>query len=461
MNYKLVFSVTLFLWISISAFSQKPDQVQVVQNDDEDLANLTYQFENLFFEAITLRAIEKYEQAITKLIQCRNINRDEAAVYVELGKNYEALEQVNPAQENYLKAISLLSGQPKTEVQYNLFESYKNERQYQKAADLLRQLIEKGEPKNLDLIEVLLLDKQYKLALKEIEKLEESKGFAEVTDQFRDAIYKSTSRNKAAIKHYENRLESNPANESIYFRLISFYKLENNYDEILKVAKKLEKLNPLQDQLPFVLSMTYLELNQPEKAFEYSKSVFANNAINEDAKAQLVKSLKAFVEDNPTFQNTFIQLLNIAIDEGESSASNEEKGDFYLKRNSAKALEFYQKALEDQPNNFELYQKVIVLQIDQDLFEDALATSKLALEVFPSQAVFYFYKGKSLYRLTQYDEAISVLKEALAYVFETSQLEVDSLKLLSEAYTKQGKVEKANTYQEQAKKAKKKLDEMQ
>jgi tetratricopeptide (TPR) repeat protein len=207
--------------------------------------------------------------------------------------------------------------------------------------------------------------------------------------------------------------------------------------------------------------MTYLELNQPEKAFEYSKSVFANNAINEDAKAQLVKSLKAFVEDNPTFQNTFIQLLNIAIDEGESSASNEEKGDFYLKRNSAKALEFYQKALEDQPNNFELYQKVIVLQIDQDLFEDALATSKLALEVFPSQAVFYFYKGKSLYRLTQYDEAISVLKEALAYVFETSQLEVDSLKLLSEAYTKQGKVEKANTYQEQAKKAKKKLDEMQ
>ena len=175
----------------------------------------------------------------------------------------------------------------------------------------------------------------------------------------------------------------------------------------------------------------------------------------------MVHSLKLFVDQNPSYQDDFIQLLDLAIDEGESSASNEEKADFYMKRDRQKALEFYKKALADQPNSFDLHQKVIVLQLQQNETSEALQTSEKALEVFPSQAVFYFLKGKSLYELTQYEEAIQVLQEGLDYVFETSQLEVDSLDLLSKAHLQIKQTEKADMFKNKALKAKKKLDEMQ
>jgi tetratricopeptide (TPR) repeat protein len=298
-------------------------------------------------------------------------------------------------------------------------------------------------------------------ALKAIEKLESQKGISLVTDNFRDAIFKTNKNYDAAITHYQNRIDENPLNEDDYFRLISFYKLQDNSEAILETAKALEKINPLQDELPFILSMVHLEQNNPLEAFRYSEKVFANNALDEQVKTQLIQSLKKFVVANPAYQAQFLALLDVAIEEGESSASNEERAEFYLQRDPAKALEYYQQALIDQPNNFELHQKIVVLQLKEQLFQQASNSATQALEVFPSQAVFYYFKGRSLFGLTQYDEAISVLEEGLDYLFETSQLEVDIFELLTEIYTQKGNSAKAETYKKNAANAKKVLDEME
>jgi len=207
--------------------------------------------------------------------------------------------------------------------------------------------------------------------------------------------------------------------------------------------------------------MVYLEENQPDEAFKYSKKVLSNNALDETIKTQLIQSLKVFVANNPSYQASFLQLLDVAIEEGESSASNEERGEYFMQRDAIRALEYYQKALIDQPNNFELHQKIIVLQLKQEAFQEALVSAENAIEVFPSQAVFYYFKGRALYSAAQYDEAISVLEEGLDYLFETSLLEIDLLELLSETYSKLGNATQAETYRTKANNAKKVLNEME
>ena len=459
MNYKLVFWILFVLFSTTYAHAQDLSEKQVVQ--ENDLGNVTDKFQELFFTAIKLRAIEKHEKAIETLTQCVSINENEAVIYVEMAKNQEALNRLSSAETNYVKAIELLKAQPKIDVQLLLFQNYKDQKKYDQAAEVLHRLRSKGIDLDVEYMEVLLLAKKYKLAIKQIEDFEQKKGFSKLTDNFRDAVYKSTSNYKEAIVYYKKRIAEHPLSEDAYFRLISFYKLEESFSEILKIAQKLEEVNPLQDELPFIFSMVYLELNQPIEAFAYSKKVFANNAIGEEAKTQLVQSLKVFVDQNPNYQDEFIRVLNIAIDEGENAASNEEKANFYLQRDPEKALEFYQKALNDQPNSFDLQQKVIFLQLKQNQLQEALQSSKNALEVFPSQAVFYYLKGRVLFELTQYEAAISVLQEGLDYVFEVSQLQVDSLNLISQAYAKIQQADKAESYKNQAKKTKIELDEMQ
>ena len=455
----LVFLSFLLVFTSINTSAQDAEETKEVVEDD--LGNVTDEFQDLFFKAIKLRAIENYEQAIETLNKCKEINAKEGAVYVELGQNYMALEDDSKAQKNFEIAVELLEGKQKIQTQLFLFQAYRNQKKYKAAADLAQVLIVNGEHLEVELIEILMLKEDFELALQEIEKLESQKGFSQVTDNFRDAIYKSQNKHDEAIAFYQNRIAENPYNEDNYFRLINFYKFEDKPKAILETAKALEKINPLQDELPFILSMVYLEENQPDEAFKYSKKVLSNNALDETIKTQLIQSLKVFVANNPSYQASFLQLLDVAIEEGESSASNEERGEYFMQRDAIRALEYYQKALIDQPNNFELHQKIIVLQLKQEAFQEALVSAENAIEVFPSQAVFYYFKGRALYSAAQYDEAISVLEEGLDYLFETSLLEIDLFELLSETYSKLGNATQAETYRTKANNAKKVLNEME
>lgn len=455
----LVFLSFLLVFTSINTSAQDAEETKEVVEDD--LGNVTDEFQDLFFKAIKLRAIENYEQAIETLNKCKEINAKEGAVYVELGQNYMALEDDSKAQKNFEIAVELLEGKQKIQTQLFLFQAYRNQKKYKAAADLAQVLIVNGEHLEVELIEILMLKEDFELALQEIEKLESQKGFSQVTDNFRDAIYKSQNKHDKAIAFYQNRIAENPYNEDNYFRLINFYKFEDKPQAILETAKALERINPLQDELPFILSMVYLEENQPDEAFKYSKKVLSNNALDETIKTQLIQSLKVFVANNPSYQASFLQLLDVAIEEGESSASNEERGEYFMQRDAIRALEYYQKALIDQPNNFELHQKIIVLQLKQEAFQEALVSAENAIEVFPSQAVFYYFKGRALYSAAQYDEAISVLEEGLDYLFETSLLEIDLLELLSETYSKLGNATQAETYRTKANNAKKVLNEME
>lgn len=459
MRYLLLFWCCFWAFSPSLTYAQKTEELQEVNEDD--LGNFTDEFQTLFFKAIQLRAIENYVQAIETLDKCLNLDKNEAAIYVEFAKNYVALDDFSKAENNFEKAISLLSDDQKTETQLLLFQVFKNQKKYKQAADLALALIDKGEKLEIDLIEMYMLMEDFSKALQAIEKLEAQKGYASITDNFRDAIYKTNADYNAAVTYYQSKIAENPANEDNYFRLINFYKLQGDSKAILKTAEALAAINPLQDELPFIFSIVYLQENNPEEAFKYSEKVFTNNALDEQVKTQLIQALKKFVEANPAYQAQFVALLDIAIEEGESAASNEERAEFYLQRDPQKALEYYEQALVDQPNSFALHQKIIVLQLNEQMHQEALISAENALEVFPAQAVFYFFKGKALYRIAQYEEAISVLEEGLDYVYETSQLEVDLFELLAKVHFQKGNTRAVEIYQKKAIDAKKTLEKME
>ena len=77
------------LYIFITLLSMLTIQAQEVRNDD--LGDVSDEFQNTFFEALKQKGIENYDKAIDLLEKCNSQHPDNAAINFELGKNYYEL----------------------------------------------------------------------------------------------------------------------------------------------------------------------------------------------------------------------------------------------------------------------------------------------------------------------------------------------------------------------------------
>ena len=69
-----------------------------------------------------------------------------------------------------------------------------------------------------------------------------------------------------------------------------------------------------------------------------------------------------------------------------------------------------------------------------------------AMEIYPLQPDFYYYRGFALNKMKLHLEAVSVLEEGLDYLFDNDQLANDFYKELATAHKAAGNISKANGY---------------
>jgi predicted Zn-dependent protease len=74
------------------------------------------------------------------------------------------------------------------------------------------------------------------------------------------------------------------------------------------------------------------------------------------------------------------------------------------------------------------------------------AKAKQAMEIYPLQPEFYYYRGLALNRMKRSLEAVTILEEGLDYLFDNDQLANDFYKELANAHKAVGNISKANSY---------------
>ena len=133
-------------------------------------------------------------------------------------------------------------------------------------------------------------------------------------------------------------------------------------------------------------------------------------------------------------------------------------GLYYFESDKPKALDNFKKALAQNPQDFQIWKNIAVLQYQLSQFEESVETTNQALEIYPTQAVFMLIKGQSLIQLAQYNEAKTVLLETLSYLFEENEMMLDVYKSLNLVYKNLNEIETAKTYQNKADELKQKLN---
>lgn len=439
--YIFIFSIFSF------GFSQEKESIDNEVNQDE-LGNVTDDFQENFFQAITQRAILNHERALELITDLLQNSPDEGVLYLEKAKNHFALEQFSSAEESYTKALQKLSSETHKDLKIELLKVYQASQNYEKGLALASDLA-KDDPHYYEVVaNILMVMRQPREALKALDEYEAKLGYTESSEQLREVIYLDYKRYKEAISYYERKVKEDPSNVLWYAKLMRFYSQNNQLKKTIITGEEAMQINPFQPDVITMLSLAYLVEGDLQKAIPFIENSLSHNEVSERNKVLIIQSFKSFVEENPSYQSELIRILDLAIATGESNASNEERGMFMRSRDKEKALESFQMALKDQPGKLSVIKEVIQLHLELTQFNEALQVSKKALEVYPTLSELFMLKATAEIGLNDFEEAIDTLEEGLDYLFDLPELEKKMYNLMALSFEGLEDFDKAKEYRE-------------
>jgi len=425
-------------------------QVDFNKTPDDDLGNVSDEYQELFFEALKQKGIENYDKAVTALLKCLQLDDSESILYYELGKNYNKLKNFGAAEDALKKAVKK---QPDNEWYLDeLYEAYVQQKNYDKAIKTVKQLVRFHPDYKEDLASIYVRTKKYKDALRVLDELDDELGVSDIRDRLRNQIYNATGRKKEQIANLKERVEDNPDVEKNYLELIYRYSENNNEKKAFETAKKLLEINPESQLVHLALYKFYLDKNEAEKAIESMKTVLSSRQIKPESKAKVLSDFVKFVAGNQQYEKDLAEITTMVTNTATDGKTLVELAQYYLiKGDKEKALKHYLEAQRLELDNFGLLRNILLLHIDLEQYKEAEKKSDEAIEKFPSQPVLYLINGVALNRLNRASDAVDSLDAGLDYIIDNNKMEVDFYKQLSKAYTALNNLEKAKTFSDKAK----------
>ena len=437
-----VFGILLFP-VAVSA------QVDFNAAPDDDLGNVSDEFQELFYEALKEKAIENYDKAINALQKCIEMDDSRSILYFELGKNYNKLKNFGAAEDALKEAVSK---EPDNEWYLDeLYESYAQQKDYDKAIKTIKQLVKYHPDYKEDLASLYVRTKKYKEAIRVLDDLDEEIGTSDERDRLRNQIYNVTGQKKQQIKNLEARVDENPDAEKNYLALIFRYSESNDTKKAFETAKKLLEVHPESQLVHLALYKFYLDDNDAEMAIKSMKVVLSSRQIKPEAKLKVLTDFVTFVGKNPQYEKDLVDITSLVSESAADAKTFIEIAQYYLANDDkASAIGYYVKAQAIEPDNFGILRNIILLHIDLKEFDKAEQKSSEGLEKYPSQPVLYLINGVALNQLEKFNDAIETLEIGLDYIIDDAKMEADFYKQLSKAYTGLNNLAKAKTFSDKA-----------
>lgn len=440
-----IFLILSLLWFAHPAQAQEDTALNDVNVDD--LGNVTDKFQESFFEALKQKAIENYDRAIDALNICISLQPKEAILYFEKGKNMALSGDTEGAEANYLKALQLRPKQ--RDIMESLYEVYYAKQDFNKAINLVKQLIEFDLQYKEDLARIYIRIKEFDKALALLDALDLELGKDTYRDQMRRQAY-ALSGGDLEEQAIAERIKANPDAEQNYLNLIYVFSEQGETQKAYETAQKLLEINPKSDAAHLALYKFNLDKGNIEEAVRSMDKVLRSTSIEVKAKHSVLNDFLLFVEEHPEFENQLEKAIAL-FSEKEKIDVNQELAGYYLKNDDKeKALNYYLNAYQNEPEDFNVIKNLMILQLEVQKFPEAVKLAQEGHDLYPSQPIFYLISGVANNSLENYTAAIQDLEMGIDYVIEDPTMKSDFYTQLGVAYEKSGNPSKAAEYKKRA-----------
>lgn len=381
--------------------------------------------ERLFTEGEKFYILEDYAKSLFYFQQAMDYIPGNATIYYKIAEIFlkgTKADDLERAAQNIETALKL---EKKNKYFYLLASRiYANQHRFDKAAQALETMIKEisGSEEHLyELAAMYLQGSQLDEALKVYNQAEASIGIAELSSLQKQRIYLVKGKINEAVAEGDKLIRAYPDEERFVLSQAEMLSQQNQPIKGILYLEKFINEHPDAGSCKVLLAGLYRDAGQEQKSREYVAKIFDDPGVEVGSKVLMLgtynavlaqsKSKKTKNTDLESFVATLFKKLetNYPTDPDVHLVG----GDFFLTlEKNEEARNEYLKAVRHGAGSFEAWQNLLFLETQAGLADSVIAHAEEALELFPNQAMVYYFNGIAHLRKKDYRGAAATLEQA-------------------------------------------------
>lgn len=426
-------SVFILLLIFNSCSVTKNNTVTNIElNEDQK-----FEFSYKFFEANRFQLNGNFDNAISIYSECLNIDPSSAVCYYNLAKIYLYKKDLNLAEQNISKAIQL--NYSNEDYLYLAGSIFLNNNKVDQAETTFKELLN-NDPSNyeyyISLADVYLQKSNLKKAISIYDQVDERFGISESISIQKNKIYLALNKKDLALNELVKLSNANE-NLAYYERLIAeFYLGTNDIEAAIIKYKEILKRFPNDGYNNIGLAECYQKQGRINEALGQIRFGFESDEVQSDDKISLFMSLWQSASNDENMRIILYDFVLVLVDKYPNNTDiNIIYADYLLRTGKLEeAKEVLNKILKVKKDNYAIWEQLILVENQLLEWDSIYSKTADALEYFPNQHFFYFFKGFSAMQLEKFDEAQLNLEFGLKLTKSDDPMRNDYLSFLGEIY---------------------------
>ena len=428
---------TFAQWKSYYPEGTKRKTSKQEKNKNGEEGDTKFKFDTHFYNALSLKSLENYEDALLEFEKCISIIPGNSVPFYESAIIYQKFSQTESALEFSKKAYYL----NKENIWYQLLyaELLAISGQNTKAAIIYKQMIKKS-PANEEYYYLLadnyIYSRKFLEAIKIYNQLEKHKGLDENLIIQKQKLYLEKNDLEGAISEIKKLIKINQNNIKTYETLSELYLLNNEKEKAFEIFKKILQLDPENAKVHLTLADYYREEGNDEESYKELKAAFSSIKLSVDTKVSILVSYYPLTDFSEQMKNQAMELCEILVEIHKGNPiAHAIYGDFlYQDGQNLQAKIQYKKVIELDQNKPQVWSQLLFIESELGNYKEMERDSEKAFQLFPTNPVYYFFNGIANSQIENHKKAIISLEMGLEFLVEKNDLLVQFYSTLGDNY---------------------------
>lgn len=310
-----------------------------------------------------------------------------------------------------------------------LAELFVKQKRYAEAEELYEKLLKKG-PENaeygVELAAIYLFNEKPDKALEAYNKVERELGLNEEIIRQKQRIYLKQNKIDKAVEEAEKLVASEPSDPDYLLEGAELLIANDRGDQAIGWIDRALKLSSDLPQAHVLLADIYRKKGDMDRVTKELNQVLANPNLEAGLKARILSSYVGMTGENTTARQDALGMAqNLA-----KSSPNDPKTQIMLadllmqQGKKTEARDAYAKAARLDGSVYEVWGALLQLDGELNQVDSLLTHSEQALEVFPTQGLFWYSNGSANLFKRKYQQAVDALEESRKLLATTSNSEL-------------------------------------
>lgn len=443
----------LILWICLSVLlganplHAQRDRKKKSAPETEQSDLRTREAEAAFTDGMKYFILEDYAKALGAFQRVAELKPDEAMVHYKMAEIYtkgNAPDDLSRAAASIDKALKL---DKKNKYFYVLAaEIYAAQNNFVKAEEMLETLtrdIDLSGEHLYKLAAYYLFDRKPEEAIKTYNRAEAIWGITEVSALQKQMIYFSMGKTDQALAEGEKLMAAFPEEEQYVVGIAQNLAQKGQAKKAIEYLENFLVTHPESGNCKLVLAELYRNSGREKESRKLIREAMLDPSVELESKLVVVQGYAAQIAQNEARKTPDPELSTLAVDlyaelkrqyPGEPNVYIAGGNLFISLHNKPEAEGAFLSAVQLGTASFEAWQNLLALEAETGKFDSLIFHAEQGMEIFPNQAMLYYFNGYGHLSKRQYREAVSVLERAKKLAASNPGLQHDINSMLGDGY---------------------------